>query len=56
MAFTGRARVGCFNSSSGLAGWMLYSGDWEHTHYPKREYYGYMTRPFRLTLGKQVEK
>ena len=32
----------------GLTGWMLYSGDWEHEHYPKREYYGYMTRAFRL--------
>ncbi len=33
----------------GLTGWMLYSGDWEQNHYPKREYYGYVTRSFRLT-------
>jgi hypothetical protein len=31
-----------------LSGWMLYSGDWEASHYPKRPYYGYMTRAFRL--------
>jgi hypothetical protein len=30
--------------SDGLSGWMLYSGDWVNHHYPKREYYGYMTR------------
>lgn len=35
-------------SSDGLSGWMLYSGDWVNDHYPKREYYGYMTRGFRL--------
>ncbi len=34
--------------SDGLSGWMLYSGDWVNDHYPKREYYGYMTRGFRL--------
>ena len=35
-------------SSDGLTGWMLYSGDWVNDHYPKREYYAYMTRGFRL--------
>jgi hypothetical protein len=34
--------------ADGLGGWMLYSGDWEVTHYPKQPYYGYMTRKFRL--------
>lgn len=34
--------------ADGLGGWMLYSGDWEATHHPKGEYYGYMTRKFRL--------
>jgi hypothetical protein len=34
--------------ANGLGGWMLYSGDWEASHYPKRTYYGYMTRRFRL--------
>ncbi|MGL4514350.1 MAG: DUF4185 domain-containing protein [Lacipirellulaceae bacterium] len=35
-------------SDDGLTGWMLYSGDWEHEHYPQREFYGYMVREFRL--------
>jgi hypothetical protein len=35
-------------SADGLTGWMLYSGDWEVSHYPKQPYYGYMTRAFRL--------
>lgn len=33
--------------ADGLGGWMLYSGDWEMSHYPKQPYYGYMTRRFR---------
>ena len=37
----------------GLTGLMLYSGDWEHDHYPKREYYGYITRAFRLMAREQ---
>jgi hypothetical protein len=40
--------------NDGLTGWMLYSGDWEHEHYPKREYYGYMTRAFRLVPKAQA--
>lgn len=34
--------------ADGLGGWMLYSGDWEATHYSKRQYYGYVTQKFRL--------
>ncbi len=34
--------------SDGLTGWMLYSGDWILDHHPKREYYGFVTRGFRL--------
>jgi hypothetical protein len=38
--------------ADGLGGWMLYSGDWERAHFPKGEYYGYMTRRFRLRPAK----
>ena len=43
-------------SSDGLSGWMLYSGDWQNDHYPKREYYGYMTRAFRLVPKSKAGK
>ncbi len=43
--------------SDGLTGSMLYSGDWVNDLYPKREYYGYMTRGFRLIpRGERREK
>jgi len=34
--------------ADGLGGWMLYSGDWDPQHYPQGEFYGYVTRRFRL--------